>query len=121
MHNKRAELPALSQFSHGADWGEMTVLFVTFPTGTDTTPLFKGLPNDCCQCPHWGYVFKGRIRVKYTDHEEVMIAGEAYYLPPGHNMIVEEDCEYVEYSPKDELRETREAIARNREAMQQGG
>jgi hypothetical protein len=47
-----------------------------------TNLLFKELPYGC-ECPHWGYLLKGRMRVKYADHEEVITAEEAYYLAPG--------------------------------------
>ena len=120
MHNKKDEMPILSQISRGADWGEMAVGFVNLSAGTDTRPILKGLPNDSCQCPHWGYLFKGRMRVIYADHEEVINAEEVYYLPPGHNLIAEEDCEYVEFSPKDEVQLLKESIARIREAEQRG-
>jgi hypothetical protein len=30
--------------------------FTTFRQDMDATPLLKGLPNDMCQCPHWGYL-----------------------------------------------------------------
>ena len=50
----------------------------------DATPLLKGLPDDRCQCPHWGYVIKGRLTFRFADHEEVFEAGDAFYLPPGH-------------------------------------
>ena len=36
---------------------------ISVPAGTDFGPLLKGLPNDRCPCPHWGYVLKGRLRV----------------------------------------------------------
>ena len=61
-----------------------TVNFVTFREDVDATPLLKGLPDDRCQCPHWGYVLKGRITYRFADHEEVFEAGDAFYLPPGH-------------------------------------
>ena len=44
------------------------------------------------------------MRMRYADHEEVITAGEAYYLEPGHLRVMEEDCEMVEFSPKDESR-----------------
>jgi hypothetical protein len=44
------------------------------------------------------------MRVKYADHEEVITAGEAYYLAPGHLPVMEDDCGMVEFSPKDERR-----------------
>ena len=50
----------------------------------DLAPMLKGLPGGNCSCPHWGYVLKGRIIVRYDDHEEVFEAGDAFYMPPGH-------------------------------------
>ena len=41
------------------------------------------------------------MRVKYADHEEVITTGKAYYLAPSHLPVMEEDCEMVEFSPKD--------------------
>jgi hypothetical protein len=35
-------------------WGGMTAAFNTVEKGTDFTPVFKGLKDDMCQCPHWG-------------------------------------------------------------------
>lgn len=50
----------------------------------DATPLFKGLPDDRCPCPHWGYVFKGRLTFQCGDREEIFEAGDAFYLEGGH-------------------------------------
>src|SRR5262245_24883015 len=90
----------------GAEWGDMNVGLESFPAGVETAPLFKGLPDDRCQCPHWGYVIKGRVRVKYSDREEVLKAGDAYYMSPGHTTVFEEDTEVVEFSPKGEYQKT---------------
>ena len=49
----------------------MYARYIDLPAGVDFTPLLKGLHNDHCQCPHWGYVLKGSITVRYEDgHEE---------------------------------------------------
>src|SRR5438105_15000715 len=66
------------------DLAGYTVSFVTIRQDSDLAPLLKGLPDDMCQCPHWGYMFKGRQTVQYKDHEEVFEAGDAFYMPPGH-------------------------------------
>ncbi|HEX8990437.1 MAG TPA: hypothetical protein VF784_02055 [Anaerolineales bacterium] len=125
MHSKREDVPAVLKsgalYSRDVEWGDMNVAFKGFPAGTDSGPLFKGLPNDSCQCPHWGYVIKGSMRVKYADHEEVIAAGEAYHLPAGHNVVVDEDCEIVEFSPRDESQKTMVVAARNMKAMQGSG
>ncbi|MCK4969547.1 MAG: cupin domain-containing protein [Thermoplasmata archaeon] len=102
----------------GATYGDMRVGMVTFNTEVDMTPLFKGLPNDMCQAPHWGYVFKGRMRVKYGDRDEVIEAGDTFYLEPGHTAIIEAGTELVEFSPKEELEKTEENIARIFQEMQ---
>ena len=47
-------------------------------------PLLKGLPDDRCQCPHWGYVVEGQVTFRFADREEVYEAGDAFYAPPGH-------------------------------------
>ena len=77
----------------------MRALIVSLPAGADLGPLFKGLPNDRCPCPHWGYVIRGRMRIAYADREEVVSAGDIVYMPPGHTAVVEEDFEWAEFSP----------------------
>jgi hypothetical protein len=82
------------------DWAELNVARIRFPKGADATPLLKGLPQDLCQCPHWGTVLKGSIHVRYGDGtEETVTAGDVYYWPPGHTVWVDEDYEAVEFSP----------------------
>jgi hypothetical protein len=44
-----------------------TVSFTSLIEDIDATPLMKGLPDDRCQCPHWGYVFKGKMTARYAD------------------------------------------------------
>ncbi len=61
-----------------------TVNFVTLRQDGDLAPMLKGLPGDSCQCPHWGYLFKGQMTVRYADHEDVIEPGDAFYMPPGH-------------------------------------
>src|SRR5918911_517263 len=53
-----------------------TVNFVTFHEDVDATPLLKGLPDDRCQCPHWGYVLKGRLTYRFPQGEETYEASE---------------------------------------------
>lgn len=121
MHASKDELPVV--FGDGAfairqiEWGDMNVSMESAPAGSDPTPLFKGLPDDRCPCPHWGYLVQGRMRVRYADREEVVNAGETYYLAPGHIVVVEEDVETVEFSPKNAYRETIEVVSRNMEAL----
>jgi hypothetical protein len=96
-----------------------TVNFLTFRQDMDQTPLLKGMPDDRCQCPHWGYVTKGSLTFRFADHDEVFEAGDAFYLPPGHIGVSNEpDTEYVQFSPSAELREVSAVIMKNMQEMQ---
>jgi hypothetical protein len=98
-----------------------TVSFVTFRQDVDATPLLKGLPGDQCQCPHWGYVVKGRVTFRYADRDEVFEAGDAFYTPPGHIPVKHDPgTEMLMFSPAEELRETAAAMTKNMQAMQAG-
>jgi hypothetical protein len=99
------------------DQGGMTIAFEQLSAGVETAPLYQGLPDDACQSPHWGYVIRGRLRVRTTDGgEDVAEAGQAYYLPPGHNVVVEEDALVVEFSPTADRARTMEHAARMMQA-----
>ena len=96
-----------------AEWDNMAVAYVKLTAGADATPLLQGLPNDRCQCPHWGYMLEGAIHVRYNDDkEEVCRAGEMFYWPAGHTVWVEEDTSFVEFSPKSELKEVYDHIGK---------
>ena len=57
-----------------------------------------------CPAPHWGYIIKGRVRIKYKDApDEILQAGDVFYLPPGHVPIIEEDVVGFEVSPPAEM------------------
>jgi hypothetical protein len=59
---------------------------------------------------HRGYVIKGRLRVRYSDHDEVISTGDVYYLAPGHIPVVEEPLEVVEFSPLADYQKTTAAL-----------
>jgi len=101
--------------------GGYTVNFLTFREDMDHSPLLKGLPDDRCQSPHWGYVTKGKIVLRFADHDESYEMGDAFYAPPGHVPVHNEPgTEYVQFSPTEDVRKTTEAIMRNFQAMQAG-
>ena len=81
----------------------MAASYAQLPAGTDFTPMLKGLPDDMCQCPHWGYVIEGKMNIKYKDGSvEVITGGSVFYLPPGHTAWVDEDTRLVDFSPEKE-------------------
>jgi hypothetical protein len=95
---------------------DFTVNFVTVRQDHDLAPMLAGLPGGMCQCPHWGVLAKGRMTVRYTDREEVIEPGDAFYMTPGHTAAAEAGTEFIQFSPSDLLAETDAAIAR---AMQE--
>lgn len=100
------------------DIGGYTVNFVSFRQDIDGTPLLRGLPDDRCPCPHWGYVLKGRLTYRFADHEEVFEAGDAFYLPPGHIPLADAGSELVQFSPAEELKAVETVMMRNMQAIQ---
>jgi hypothetical protein len=103
-----------------AELGDHTVSFETFPVDIDPAPFFHGLPDDRCQCPHWGVVVSGRLVVRYADGEETLSAGDAYYLPPGHLTLVSAGTEVIEFSPTAQLQQTMAVVGANMAALAQG-
>lgn len=83
--------------------GGMSTSFIRLPQGTDLGPALVGLPGDACQCPHWGYLLKGSLRMRTADGDHVYRAGQAVYWAPGHVPVALEDTEYVDFSPTEEF------------------
>ncbi|MFJ9146792.1 hypothetical protein ACIRP7_01665 [Streptomyces sp. NPDC102270] len=84
--------------------GGMSVGYFRLPEGTDMGSALKGLDGDACQCPHWGYLLKGRLKMLTPTGEEEYEAGQAYHWGPGHVPVALEDREYVDFSPTEDLR-----------------
>jgi hypothetical protein len=90
-----------TDFGEAGDLGPISGEYFTLGAGVDTTELFKGLVDDACQCPHWGYVISGRITTTDTSGAtEAVSAGDLFYWPSGHNVRVDEDAEIVMFSPQ---------------------
>jgi mannose-6-phosphate isomerase-like protein (cupin superfamily) len=98
---------------HFEDAGDYTIAFETYTEDADLSGFFDGLPNNQCQCPHWGYVTKGKVAFHYGDHSEIIEAGHAYYIPPGHTPQIFSGTEVVEFSPTTELEQTMEVVMKN--------
>lgn len=64
-----AQAPVLVSDEHlegrHAELGPFTVAFGRFHLDTDSAPLFRGLPEDRCQCEHWGTVRSGKIVFRF--------------------------------------------------------
>jgi hypothetical protein len=95
-----------------------TIQFLTFREDVDATPLMKGLPDDRCHCPHWGYVFTGRLTFATAEGEEVYEAGEAFYITDAHVPRATPGTEYLQFSPQEPLQVVSEQMKRNFMALQ---
>jgi hypothetical protein len=93
--------------------GGYTVCFESHTADADLADLFRGLPDDRCQLPRWGYVLSGKVTFRFADREETYEAGDAYYVPPGHTPVYYAGAELVEFSPTDSLSETMGVVMGN--------
>jgi hypothetical protein len=109
-----------------AQWGDMEIGFTTVDGPLDGTELDRigGMPGGVCVCPHYGYVFEGRIRATYPNTpfpDEVASAGEAYFFPAGHVLIYEEATKSMELNPAFALGLCMDATARGYQLMMESG
>ena len=93
--------------------GDVTVEFGSLVSAMDVTPLFRGLPDDMCQCRHLGYVIRGRFIFNTKEGPVEVAAGEAFDISPGHIPVPQPGCEWVMFTDTAEQKKTFEAIQRN--------
>lgn len=93
--------------------GDVTVEFGHVDQSIDPTPLFRGLPDDMCQCRHQAYVVSGQLTFTTKDGPLDVAAGEAFDVPPGHIPLMQGGCEWVQFTATADQRKTDEAIQRN--------
>jgi hypothetical protein len=105
-HISKEDFPKGNIINMVNGWGGMTVAINEPKAGTDFSPILKGLKDDLCQVPHWGYLEKGKIRIINSDKKTItVLAGEVFYMPPGHTLIVDEDARIIDFSPEKEMSE----------------
>ncbi len=96
--------------AHKEDFGPYTVEFDVYTADADLAPRR-------CQCPHLGYVVKGKLKYTFADGtDEVYEAGDAFFAPPGHTPTFYAGTEVVEFSPSAELQQTIAVVTKNMEA-----
>jgi hypothetical protein len=90
-------------FGDATGCGKMAGEYFVLAAGMDIAPLLKGLKDDGCQAPHWGFLAKGEVVVTYTGgRTETCREDELFYWPPGHSVRVVRDAEVILFSPQRE-------------------
>jgi len=102
-------------YYRGVPIGDFEAGYVTIPGRLDCTESYKHarLPGGVCPCPHYGYVFSGKIRCVYPDSdypEEVAVGGDIYLFKAGHVLIYEEATTCVEWNPAAAFRDYMDAV-----------
>ncbi len=88
-------------FGDASDYGSLAAEYFSLGTGTDIAPLLKGLDDDACHAPHWGFIISGEVVITYTnDSQETCVGGDLFYWPPGHSVRVVQDAEVILFSPQ---------------------
>lgn len=86
-----------------ATFGELEAAINVIEAGADFGPVFEVAFSDRggrCDVPHWGYVVDGEMIVGYAGgREERCVAGEVFYMAPGHTARTESGCTTVDFSP----------------------
>ena len=124
-HAKPSELPnggggrwpATNDHFRSVQWGDLEVGFTTTAGPVDTTELNRvgGLAGGVCPCPHYGYVFHGAITAMYPGTgkpDEVISAGEVYFIPAGHVLKYDEQTDHLEFNPAFALQQCMDAMQR---------
>jgi len=123
LRNAGERWPAVGQDGYKTEqWGDMEIGYTTVPP-MDCTSFYAegGLPGGVCPCPHYGYIFEGRLRARYPGSDwpdEVIEAGEAYFIPSGHVLIYEEESRILELNPAHALQMCMDAMQKHYEKVQ---
>ena len=101
---------------HYAELGGTTVGFERYSADADMTPLFVGLPDDRCQCEHWGYVFEGKIVYHTTTETRSSWPAKRTSSDPDTPRRSSRAPRWSSSVPTDRLNETMEVVTKNMEA-----
>lgn len=70
----------VTEFGDATGYATMAGEYFSLGAGTDIAPLLKGLNDDVCHAPHWGYIISGEVVVTYTDgNVDTCIRNDVFY------------------------------------------
>lgn len=105
-------------FTNLSGFGGMSIGYMEVPGPADFSPFFKGLPDDMCSSPHWGYVIEGSLRVIYPGgKEDIVNAGEVFYWPAPHTGVVEKNVKFIDFSPDGKFNTVMDHLAKKMKEM----
>jgi hypothetical protein len=88
-------------FGDASNYGSLAAEYFSLGAGTDIAPLLKGLDDDACHAPHWGFMMSGEVVITYTNGgEETCVGDDLFHWPPGHSVRVVKDAEVILFSPQ---------------------
>merc|ERR1712167_217016 len=96
----------MMDFGKGSDGVKRTCAMMKVNAGfrwTECMPKDKGGPMPegvkCCPKTHFGFLVSGKVKTTMveTGESKVFEPGMAYYIEPGHDTEVLEDCVMVEF------------------------
>ncbi|WP_329042999.1 hypothetical protein OHT61_32000 [Streptomyces sp. NBC_00178] len=101
MHaNKNDEAITVETPGYVGKWselGDMHFAFETCTAGYSMDDLLTAFPDRACPVEHWGYLFRGEVRVAYTDGtEEFLTTGDAFHIKPGHRPYMTAETELLQ-------------------------
>jgi len=104
------ELPGFEgRWTESGDWH---FAYQKAAAGTNLDRMLAGLPDQACPVEHWGYVFSGRLQVRYVDgSDEIVEAGEAFHTAPGHRPHMLDDTVMLQVSRRADHDELLRAVA----------
>lgn len=114
--------PSAGEHFRSVQWGDMEVGFTSVDGPLDCTEVYHlgGMPGGVCPCPHYGYLFTGRLRATYPNTgmpDEVAAAGEVYFFPAGHVLVYEEATTAIELNPAFALKQCMDTMERAAQRM----
>ena len=87
----------------GAEIGDTVMSLVRGKAGWDAVESFEDMPEGMCNCPHFGVVLEGHIRIVTKDGSFECKAGDVYWQAPPHRVEWLADSVLAEFSPRDEF------------------
>lgn len=72
----------VTEFGDATGYGKIAGEYFSLAAGVDIAPLLKGLEDDLCQSPHWGYLIEGEVTVTHGWLERPRPRRRSFLLAP---------------------------------------